>query len=438
MSQTFVQSFHEAAPYIHYLRGKTLVIGIASELLTNPNSLNALATDFNLMVALGIRLVLVHGCDTHLAEMYAAQNHATHINQNRRVIDDTALLWAQQFCGVTQFHFQAALAMGVAQTPQRPPRLRLVSGNFLTAKPLGVLNGIDMKWAGEIRKIDTPAIQELLANQSIVWISPIAASLGGQNYVLSMPNMAAEVAIALHAEKLIFLTAENGILNQQNQLIENLTAQQTQELLQQNYLHNKQQTILHAALHALRHNISRTQIISGSQHGDLIRELFTRQGAGTSIAQDSFVNIRAANERDIIDIINLIRPLEERGVLIPRSHEYLENHIHEFFMLEHDRQIYGCVALKTFDSSPNCAELACLVVSPNARDGGYGEKLLAHVIDTAKKMDKTQLFALSTHTADWFRERGFQPAQPIDLPTERLAEYTASGRQSKIFILPLN
>lgn len=433
----FVQSFHEAAPYIHYLRGKTLVIGMTSELLANPKSLNLLAADFNLMAALGIRLVLLHGCDTHLAATCTSHRHTTHIHQNRRMIDDTMLLWAQQFCGVTQFQFQAALAMGVAQTPQRPPRLRLASGNFLTAKPLGIHNGMDMKWAGDIRKIDTSAIQDLLENQSIVWISPIASSLSGQNYVLSMPHMAAEVAIALRAEKLIFLTAENGIFNQQNQLIENLTAQQTQTLLQHNYLPNKQQTILHAALHALRHNISRTQILSGCPHGNLIRELFTRHGAGTSIAQDSFVSIRAANERDIVDIINLIRPLEERGILIPRSHEYLENHIHEFFMLEHDRQIEGCVAMKTFASRPDCAELACLVVSPHAQDGGYGEKLLAHVIDTAQKMGKTHLFALSTHTADWFCERGFQAAQPADLPKERLAEYTASGRQSKIFILNL-
>lgn len=435
----FVQSFHEAAPYIHYLRGKTLVIGIASELLNRSSSINTLATDFNLMAALGIRLVLLHGCDTHLAQMYATHNHHPLTdNLKHRVIDDMALLCAQQFCGVTQFNFQAALAMGVAQTPQRPPNLRLVSGNFLTAKPLGVLNGVDMKWAGEIRKIDTFAIETFLSTQSIVWISPIAASLGGQNYVLSMPDMAAEIAIALRAEKLIFLTHENGILTQQNQLIENLTAQQASKLLQQGYLNHKQKIILYAALHALNHNISRVQILSGSQHGDLIRELFTRHGAGTSIAQDSFVTIRGANEQDIIDIIELICPLEKRGVLVPRSREYLENQIHNFFILEYDRQICGCVEMKTFSDSPDCAELACLVVSPNARDGGYGEKLLNHIIDYAKKNGKVNLFALSTHTADWFLERGFQPAQPTDLPAERLTQYIASGRQSKIFVLRLN
>lgn len=434
MTDTFVQAFREAAPYIHYLRGKTLVVGMASDLLAT-GCLNALSADFNLLSALGVRLVLVHGCDAKIAQLCDENQHTSHLHQQRRIIDDTTLQFAKMICGAVQFDFQAALSLGLARAPQRPPRLRLISGNFLTAKPLGVINGVDMKWAGQVRKVDVAAIQDALNEQSLVLISPIAASLGGQNYVLSMPEVAAELAIALQAEKLVFLTQQNGVFNKNGQLLENLTAQETRLLLAENHFFDKEHLILQAALHALQNHISRVQILSGSQNGDLIRELFTRHGAGTSIAQDSFMNVRPANERDIADIIALIRPLEERGILRHRSREYLEAHIREFFVLEHDRQIYGCVAMKTFSDSPDAAELACLVVSPDARDGGYGELLLEKILQSARQLGKKRLFALSTHTADWFAERGFQPANPHDLPPERLSDYMANGRQSKIFVL---
>lgn len=434
MTDTFVQAFHEAAPYIHYLRGKTLVVGMASDLLAN-GCLNALAADFNLLAALGVRLLVVHGCDKQIAQLCQQHQHETPLHHNRRIIDETALQFAKFACGAAQFDFQAALSLGVARSPQRPPRLRVITGNFLTAKPLGVHNGIDMQFTGQVRKVDTAAIQDALDAQALVFISPMAASLGGQNYVLSMPEVAAELAIALQAEKLVFLTQENGVCNAQGQLLKNLTAQETRHLLAENGFANQAHGLLQAALHALQQGISRVQILSGSQNGDLIRELFTRHGAGTSIAQDSFVNVRPAHERDIADIIALIRPLEERGILIHRSRDYLAAHINEFFVLEHDRQIYGCVAMKTFSGSPDAAELACLVVSPDARDGGYGELLLEQVLRQARQSGKTRLFALSTHTADWFSERGFQAAQPHDLPPERLADYLANGRQSKIFVL---
>ncbi|QMT30721.1 amino-acid N-acetyltransferase [Alysiella filiformis] len=437
MTDPFVNAFREAAPYIHYLRGKTLVVGIASHLLDS-GSLNALSADFHLLAALGIRLVLVHGCDTQIAR-FCPQNQRNHaIYPQRRIIDDNALQFAKHFCGAIQFDFQAALSLGVARSPQRPPRLRLIHGNFLSAKPLGVHGGVDMQWAGQVRKVDAAAIEDALAMQAIVLISPIAASLGGQSHVLSMPEVAAELAIALQAEKLVFLTQENGIRHANGQLLANLTAQETHHLLSEKHFSISEQAILTSALHALQQGISRVQILSGSQNGGLLRELFTRHGAGTSIAQDSFMNVRPAHERDIADIITLIKPLEERGILLPRSPEYLAAHIHEFFALEHDRQIYGCVAMKTFSDSPNDAELACLVVSPDARDGGFGELLLEKVLQHARQMGKQRLFALSTHTADWFLERGFQAASAADLPAQRLAEYQSNGRQSKIFILNLN
>lgn len=430
----FVHAFREAAPYIHYLRGKTLVIGIASSLLQG-QTLASIAADLNLLAALGIKLVLVHGSDCQINELCKQAQISPHFHQHRRVTDTAVLTLAQQACGQVQFAFQAALSLGFAHSPQRTPRLRVATGNFIVAKPLGVLDGVDMGYTGQVRKLDCAAMADYLAQNAIVLLSPMGVSMSGQAYHLAMAEVAAAAAIQLQAEKLIFLTEWDGIFHQNNELAHELTATQAHELLAET---TPQSPILHAAVEALQHNVSRVQVLSGSLNGGLLRELFTREGVGTSIAPTPFMTVRAAQEFDIADIIALIRPLEERGVLVRRSREYLENHIHEFHVLENDRQIYGCVMLKQFADNADVAELACLVVSPNARDGGYGDLLLQHIISQTKILGKRRLFALTTHTSDWFAERGFQAACVDDLPPERALEYAESGRQSRVFVMDLS
>lgn len=432
----FVQAFREAAPYIQYLRGKTIVAGIESELLCGDN-LRYLAADFNLLAALGIRLVLVCSCNTQIRQLAAQQGH--HLDEHAAAQADARILqWAQQACGSLQLDFQAALTTGILNTPDKPPLPQLAAGNFLTAKPIGVIDGIDRQYSGRIRKTDTAAISGRLDQGAMVWIHPVAPSLAGQNYLLAMPETAAELAAALHAEKLVYLTANGGLTDHSGSLITNLNSSQLNQNDFSGSLNSSQRALLAPAAYALENGVRRVQILSGCRNGDLIRELFSRDGAGTSIARTPFINIRSARAADIAAIITLIRPLEQEGILVHRSRRYLETRIGEFFVLEHDCQIYGCIQLKTFANAPDAAELACLAVSRHSRDGGYGQLLFQHLAQQAKQQGKTRLFALSTHTADWFLERGFQAAQPDQLPEPRRSEYLANGRQSKIFVLNLN
>lgn len=428
----FTHAFREAAPYIHYLRGKTLVVAIQSDLLSG--SLNALAADFNLIAALGVRLVLVHGSEQPLRQLSAQTQYVLSQHENRFVMDKQGLTLLSRVCGQIQAEIQAALSLGFRHALYRSERLRIASGNYLTAKPVGVINGVDMQFAGLVRKVDRQAIEHQLNNQAIVLISPIATSPVGQTYHLSMHDTAQAVAVALHAEKLVFLTDETGILDDRQALIQNLTAQEAQQMLTMTHLSSTQRQMLATAMDALQQGIKRVQILSGRQNGSLINELFTRQGSGTSIAQNAFMKIRPANERDIADIIALIHPLAQRGILLPRNRAYLENHIHEFSVVEHDEQIYACVALKTFADMPDAVELACLVVSEEVRAAGYGDALLDYVVAQACKMGKRRLFALSTQTADWFLEHDFQAAQLADLPPARQQQYLDNQRQSKIFV----
>ena len=379
-SPGFVADFREAAPYIHYLRGKTLVIGITDSLL-----------------------------------------------------EGDTLRDAKQAVGMIRSDIEAALCSS-ASAPLRNKPIPTASGNFLTARPLGVIDGIDMGYTGIVRKTDTDSINRRLDDGAIVLISPLGHSYGGKTFNLSMSEAAEAVAVALQAEKLVYLTEEAGICNADGVLMSTLSSGEVCHLIET--ANNVPVRLLQAAVNAVENGVSRVQILSGREDGGLLRELFTREGCGTAIARDSFVSIRQAHSRDIPRIIALIRPLEEQGILLHRSREYLENHISCFSVLEHDRNIYGCVALKTFDD-PEIGELACLVVSPEARDGGYGEMLLDHLFQKARAMGIRRLFALSTHTGEWFAERGFQTTSPDALPEERRRDYLANGRNSQVFVREL-
>jgi len=414
----FVASFREAAPYIQYLRGKTMVVGVTDSLLEG-ETLIRLAADLNLLASLGLRLVLVHGLRHLLDKLASGRNFVPKYSGSRRITDEATLMEVKQVAGIIRSDVEAALFSSVS-AQQR--------------STLGVIDGVDMGYTGTVRKIDAEEIRLRLDGGAVVLISPLGHSYSGKTFNLSMCETAQEVAMALQAEKLVFLTEEAGIRRADGSLANTLSVGEVQELIHDNP--DVPADLLHAAVGALENGVSRVQILNGREDGSLLRELFTREGSGTSIAREPFVSIRQARSDDIPHIIALIRPLAEQGILLHRSREYLENHISSFSVLEHDQNIYGCVALKTF-SEPDCGELACLVVSPEARDGGYGELLLEHLFQKARALNIKTLFALSTHTGEWFVERGFQTALADDLPAERRQEYNANGRNSKVFVYDL-
>lgn len=431
----FVGGFREAAPYIYYLRGKTLVVGISDSLLSG-ETLTNLAADLNLLASLGVRLVVVHGSRTQINAIAQAHGIEPQYHNHRRITDETVLQYAKQASGILRSDIEAALCSSVSQTPQRSSPPAIASGNFLAAKPLGVIDGVDMGYTGIVRKTDTEAVRRCLDDGAVVLISPLGYSFSGKTFNLSMGETAEAVAVALHAEKLVYIVEQEGILDAEGRLITNLSAAEARQRIEARQIRPNQTRLLLSAVKAVENGVGRTQILSGRHDGSLICELFTRNGAGTSVAQNSFVSIRKARSGDIPNIMEMIRPLAEQGILLRRSREYLENHIGSFSVIEHDCHIYGCVALKTF-ADPDCGELACLVVSPDARDGGYGEMLLEHLFQKARARRIRKLFALSTHTGEWFAERGFQTASADDLPEERRRDYMESGRNSRVFVYDL-
>ena len=428
---SFVQAFREAAPYIHYLHGKTIVLAVSSHVLRS-ECFSSLARDIALLNSLGVRMVIVHGVRAFLEE-YGMAGEYWH---GHRITDKQSMSEIKRICGSVRLDIEAALGMGFLHTPAHTVKLSVAGGNFISAQPLGVLEGVDMQLTGQVRKIDVEAITRSLNHNQLVLISPVGHSLGGITYNLPLPETATAVALALNAEKLVFLSHTSGICDGDGKVLLNLSHTDAQKILQQYPQHEVIERIVPLACEALKGGVHRVQIIDGTQDGSLLDELFTRSGVGTALAYSSFMQIRKALASDIPELMRLIEPLVREGILLPRNQDDLEKHIQDFFVAEYDDLIVGCASLKTFENS-TMGEISCLAVSPNMRKHGYGDLLLEYIEDYAQKHGITHLLALTTRTADWFVERGFDTADASILPQERLSQYRDNKRNSKVFVKPL-
>ncbi|MGL6071594.1 amino-acid N-acetyltransferase [Craterilacuibacter sp.] len=430
----FVLAFREAAPYIHAYRGKVFVIAVNGECLA-ANHFPRLAQDLNLLVSLGVRIVLVHGARPQIDAQLALRGIACRFHGGRRVTDADTMTAVKAAIGEARHSIEAQLTMGMPNSPMHGAHLRVAGGNYVAAQPLGVLDGVDMQYAGQVRRIDSSSLNARLACGELVLLSPIGYSPTGEAFNLTMEEVAYQAAMALNAEKLIFLVEDGGLVDNEGLLHPSITVEQAKALMAANQGSKEVGVCLPWAVRATEGGLSRSHLVSGSEDGALLVELFTHFGSGTMIVRQPLVQLRQADIDDIGSLLALIQPLEEQGVLVRRSREHLEMDIRRFTLLEHDGKVFGCVALYPFLDS-GMAELACLVVAPEQRTAGYGEMLLQAVEIQARQEGIATLFVLTTRTAHWFVERGFTEADPLALPEEKLQRYNGA-RRSKVFMKTL-
>ncbi|MEW9899570.1 amino-acid N-acetyltransferase [Chitinivorax sp. PXF-14] len=431
----FVDWFRSSAPYIHAFRGKTFVVAFGGEVVQD-GSFYSLTHDLNLLVSLGVRLVLVHGTRPQIeAEMKEKGLESTYHN-GIRLTDADALECAKQAVGQVRVEIEAALSMGLPNSPMAGADIRVASGNYVTAQPMGVRHGIDFAYTGQVRKINTMMINGSLDDGEIVLLSPLGYSPTGEVFNLTVENVAAEAAVSLKADKLIYLIDTPGVINLHGELLPELTAQKAQKILDiATDLAEDIRFYLPGAIKAARNGVPRAHLISRHVDGGLLMELFTREGIGTMVTAEPQEQIRVATIDDVGGIIALIEPLEEEGILVKRSRELLEMEISQFTVLKRYDMVIGCVALYRYPEN-NMAELACLAVSPDYRDRGLGDKLLQDVERQARRLGIERLFVLTTRTTHWFIERGFEHANVDVLPQERQRFYNYQ-RRSKVFIKTL-
>jgi len=420
-TSSFVHWFRDSSPYIHAHRNRTFVIYFGGEALLD-NSFKDLIHDFALLNSLGIRLVLVHGIRPQIDKALALRQQEAKFHQNLRITDHNALQCVKEAAGLVRVNIESLLSLGVANSPMSGAKLRVISGNFVTAKPRGVIQGIDFQFTGKVRRIDHIAIQQQLDLGNIALISPIGYSPSGDLFNLSAEQVATEVAIALQAEKLILMT-EQSCQSEKGQLIAQMTTDEALKFIQSNIaLSINMRRALESAVFGCQSGVQRIHILNRTMEGALLSELFSRDGTGTLISLSPFENQRTAELNDITGILELITPLEQQGMLISRSKEHLEMHINDYRIIERDGLIIGCTALHPILNS-SAGLIACLAVHPDYRKSSRGNQLLEQLVSSAKKQGLHEVFALSTQTMHWFKERGFHEVNFTQLPPVLQASY---------------
>ncbi|MEP7073796.1 MAG: amino-acid N-acetyltransferase [Nitrosospira sp.] len=440
-STDFVTWFRSVAPYVNAFRSKIFVVAFGGEVVADGKFVE-LVHDLNLLASLGVRLVLVHGARPQIENRLNECELQTTYVRGMRVTDAATLQCVKESIGRVRVEIEALLSMGLPNSPMANAAIRVASGNFVTARPIGVIEGIDLMHTGEVRKIDTAAIRSRLEQGELALLSPLGYSPTGEIFNLTLENVAAEAAIALKAEKLIFLMDTAGIETKcpgssETLLLRELTVAEGKTLLKK--LANKTaklpddaQLYLPFAVKACEGGVSRVHLISRHVDGAVLQELFTHSGIGSMISEGPLQNLRDARIEDVGGILQLIEPLEIDGTLVRRNRELLEMEIGRFVVVEHDRMIVGCAALYPFPED-KAAELACLTVHADYRSTGCGDTLLKNIEARARSQGSNRLFVLTTRASHWFVERGFLETDVGELPKAKQGLYNYR-RRSKVFV----
>ncbi|MEP6606040.1 MAG: amino-acid N-acetyltransferase, partial [Nitrosospira sp.] len=429
------------APYVNAFRGKIFVVAFGGEVVADGKFVE-LVHDLNLLASLGVRLVLVHGARPQIENRLNERKLQTTYVRGMRVTDAATLQCVKESIGRVRVEIEALLSMGLPNSPMANAAIRVASGNFVTARPVGVIEGIDLMHTGEVRKIDTPAIRSRLEQGELTLLSPLGYSPTGEIFNLTLEDVAAEAAIALKAEKLIFLMDTAGIetespASSEPLLLRELTVAKGKMLLQELLnktakLSDDAQLYLPFAVKACEKGVSRVHLISRHVDGAVLQELFTYSGIGSMISEGPLQNLRDARIEDVGGILQLIEPLEIDGTLVRRNRELLEMEIGRFVVVEHDCMIVGCAALYPFPDD-QASELACLTVHADYRSTGCGDTLLKNIEVRARSQGSKKLFVLTTRASHWFVERGFLETEVGELPKAKQGLYNYQ-RRSKVFV----
>lgn len=428
----FVDWFRHCAPYIHAHRGRTFVVAFGGEAVADPD-FPSLVHDLALLSSLGVRLVIVHGTRPQIEDRLREAGLPSEFHDGLRITRPEALQYVKEAVGITRVEIESKLSMSQPDSPMSGARLRVATGNFVLARPVGVRGGVDFWFTGEVRRIDTDAIKQRLDAGAVVLISNLGYSWTGEVFNLGVHDVAGSVAEALGADKLVCLTEGDGVLGHDGRLVREIAPNAMDDLLAGNeHLLLDVRSWLQAAARACLGGVRRVHLLARHTDGVLLQELYTRDGIGTLVALEAFEGMRKANARDLPGILALIRPLEKRGILVPRSRARLERELDHYSVLERDGMVVACVALVPFDSG-KAGEVSSFAVHPDYRKGGQGERLLGFAEKRAGDLGMERLFLLTTRTGHWFQEHGYEPAQPDALPAERRASYDPA-RGSKVLV----
>ncbi|MCK5361827.1 MAG: amino-acid N-acetyltransferase [Gammaproteobacteria bacterium] len=431
----FVRGFRSSAPYIHAYRGRVFVVQFDGDALLEPQ-FSALVHDMALLHSLGVKLVVVHGIRPQIEERLSLRGLETRFVDGVRVTGADALTAVVEAAGAVRTEVEALLSMGLANSPMHGAGIRVASGNFVTARPVGVRDGVDFAFTGEVRRVDTQAIDRHLDDGSIVLVSPLGYSPSGEVFNMRAEDVATEIALELRAQKLLLLRTGPWLASAADALPRQLSLSDARQALGHKPPADSAgddfaREFLAHAVRACVNGVARTHLLDYHVDGVLLLELFTRDGHGTLITAEAYEDLREADIDDVAGILGLIKPLEDEGILVKRSRERLEMEINNFFVTERDGTIIACAALYPCEKQ-TLAELACLAIHAEYQNTGRGNALLQAIETRALQAGIKKLVVLTTRTAHWFRENGFLPGDKSHLPGRKKALYNYQ-RNSKVY-----
>jgi len=437
---TFVPWFRSVAPYIHMHRGKTFVVGIAGEAIA-AGKLHNLAQDLALIQSMGVKIVLVHGFRPQVNEQLAAKGHTPKYSHGIRITDGVALDCAQEAAGQLRYEIEAAFSQGLPNTPM----VRVISGNFITARPVGIVDGVDFMHSGLVRKVDVQGITNTLDMGAMVLLSPFGFSPTGEAFNLTMEEVATSVAAELQADKLLFLTEVPGIriephapASDDNPIDTELPLAAAKQLLAS--LPNPTEPTdigfyLQHCVKACEEGVERSHILPFAVDGALLLEIYVHDGIGTMVIDEKLEELREATADDVGGILQLIEPFEKDGTLVKRDRTEIERDIDHYTIIDHDGVIFACAALYPYPEAQT-GEMAALTVSPQSQGQGDGEKVLKRIEHRARNKGLKSIFVLTTRTKHWFLKRGFVQVDPDWLPEARKRKYNWD-RKSQVLVKKL-
>lgn len=432
-----VKSLRACAPYVHAHRGRTFVIHLPGE-AAQSRHFTGLIHDMALMISLGVRLVIVFGARPQIDQALDQAGIQSAFANGRRLTDNQTLTHVRQAAGSLQTRYEALLSTSLTSTPMGGARITTVSGNMITARPVGIIAGVDHGYTGEVRRIDTASIHAQLAQGHIVLLSCLGYSPSGDIFNLESQTLASQVATALQADKLIIMHAGQQIHARLTTTPPGLSMEQAQSLLDSktSALSSQDMTYLEAALQACRQGVKRSHLLGFEVDGALLHELYSRDGLGTMVAADTYDVVRPATPEDLGGLLNLIDPLVEAGLLVARSREMIELALDQYIVMARDGLITACCALEPYPAD-QAGELACVAVHPDYRGGNRASSLLEQAERKAKELGLTRIFVLTTRAPHWFIEHGFSRANLQALPADKQVHYNHQ-RNSAILIKSLS
>src|SRR3954453_3876467 len=391
---TFVPWFRSVAPYIHMHRGKTFVVGVAGEAVAAGKLAN-IAQDLALIQSMGVKVVLVHGFRPQVNEQLKAKGHEAKFSHGIRITDEVALDGAQEAAGQLRYEIEAAFSQGLPNTPMAGSTVRVISGNFITARPVGIVDGVDFQHSGLVRKVDVGGIMRTLDLGAMVPLSPFGFSPTGEAFNLTMEEVATSIAIALQADKLIFLAEIPGVRvkpleaeSEDNPIDTELPLAAAEQHLASLPSANKPTDTAFYLQHcakACKAGVERSHIIPFATDGSLLLEIYVHDGIGTMVVDEKLESLREATIEDVGGILQLIEPFERDGTLVRRERNEIERDIANYSIIEHDGVIFAFAALYPYPEA-RTGEIAALTVSLHSQGQGDGEKILRRVGHGARAM----------------------------------------------------